>query len=32
MSFDDLKLYSNNKNNKKDYYDRNDDDHRYEGD
>lgn len=31
MSFDDLKLYVP-KNNKKDYYDRNDEDHRYEGD
>lgn len=31
MSFDDLKLYVL-KNNKKDYYDRNDEDHRYEGD
>lgn len=31
MSFDDLKLYPI-KNKKKDYYDRNDDDHKYEGD
>lgn len=31
MSFDDLKLYIP-ENKKKDYYDRNDEDHKYEGD
>lgn len=32
MSFDDLKLYASKDDKKKDYYDRNDEDHKYEGD
>lgn len=32
MSFDDLRLYRDDKNDKEDYYDRNDTDHKYEGD